>query len=259
MALTHGPFVPTPHTKDFPEKDKYGSDKKYFGDMVRYTGFIIENIINKLEELGIAENTLLLFTCDNGTGRGMVSWMGDRLVTGGKAFPVDAGTHVPLLAYWKGTIEPGSVCNDLVEFSDFMATLAEAGGAELPTDRVLDGISFLPQLLGKKGNPRESIIVHYDIDPDDKPKFRRVRFAFDGKYKLYMDGRMFEVAKDWLEQNPLAMEQAGKQARMARNRLQTVLDRQPEWQPDNSMFGGKPSKTFQQFLKLQAELSKKQD
>ncbi len=257
MALTHGPFVPTPHTKDYPEKDKYGSDKKYFGDMVRYTGFIIENIIKKLDELGIAENTLLLFTCDNGTGRGIVSWMDDRLVTGGKAFPVDAGTHVPLLAYWKGTIEGGSVCSDLVEFSDFMPTLAEVGGGQLPDDRILDGKSFLPQLLGEKGNPRDSIVVHYDIDPDDKPKFRRVRFAFDGKYKLYMDGRMFEVAKDWLEQNPLAMEQAGIQARKARKRLQAVLDQQPEWNPDNSMFGGKPSKNYQKFLELQAELSKK--
>jgi arylsulfatase A len=142
-----------------------------------------------------------------------------------------------------------------VEFSDFLPTLAEAGKAKVPTDRIIDGQSFYPQLLGKIGNPRENIIVHYDIDPDDKPKFRRVRFAFDGKYKLYMDGRMFEVAEDWLEQSPLALEQSSNEAKKARKRLQEALDDQPEWDPDNSMFGGKPSKAFQNFLELQAELS----
>ncbi len=257
MALTHGPFVPTPHSKNYSEKDKYGSDKKYFGDMVRYTGYILENIIKKLDEVGIAEDTLVLFTCDNGTGRGIVSWMGDRLVTGGKAFPVDAGTHVPLIAYWKGKIQPGSVCHDLVEFSDFMTTLAEAGNAKLPTDRVLDGRSFLPQLLGKKGNPRKSIVVHYDKDPDSNtPKFRRVRFAYDGTYKLYLDGRMYEVARDYLEQSPLNMVEAPRRTKQARAQLQSVLDEYPEWEPDNSTFKGENSKDFQKFLDLQADLDK---
>lgn len=257
MALTHGPFVPTPHSGDFPEKDKYGSSNKYFADMVQYTGYILEKIIKKLDDAGIAENTLVLFTCDNGTGRGIVSWMGDRLVTGGKAFPVDAGTHVPFLAYWKGTIQPGSVCTDLIEFSDFVPTLTDLGNASLPADRIIDGRSFLPQLLGEKGNPREAIVVHYDKDPDGKnPKFRRVRFAYDGKYKLYMDGRMFEIAQDYLEQSPLDMERCGEVVRDARTRLQAVLDQYPEWHPDNSSFGDKPSKDFQKFLDLQAELSR---
>ncbi|MCZ6674755.1 MAG: sulfatase-like hydrolase/transferase [Verrucomicrobia bacterium] len=257
MALTHAPFVPTPHSKDFSIKDKFSSDKKYFGEMVRYTGYIIERIINKLEETGIAEDTLVIFTTDNGTGRGVVSWMGDRLVTGGKAFPVDAGTHVPMIAYWKGTIEPGTICNDLIEHSDFLPTLAEIGQSKLPSDRVIDGRSFLPQLKGERGNPRDAVVVHYDKDPDsDKPKFRRVRFAFDGTYKLYLDGRMIEVAKDYLEQSPITLEHASKKIRKARAHLQEVLDKQPEWEPDNSTFGGKPSKDFQKFLDLQESLDK---
>lgn len=255
MALTHGPFVPTPHSRDFPEQDKFSSDKKYFGDMVRYTGYILERILQKLEETGIAEDTLVLFTADNGTGRGMVSWLGDRLVTGGKALPVEAGTHVPMLAYWKGTIEPGSVCHDLIDLSDYLPTLAEAGQGKLPTDRVLDGRSFLPQLKGQRGNPRQSVVIHYDKDPDAaKPTFRRVRFAYDGTYKLYLDGRLFEVGKDYLEQSPLDMNRAGPEVREARIRLEEALDDLPEWKPDNSTFGGKPSKTFQQFLKLHLKL-----
>ncbi len=256
MALTHGPFVPTPHSQDFPNRDKFSSDKKYFGDMVRYTGYILERIIQKLEETGIAEDTLVLFTADNGTGRGMVSWLGDRLVTGGKAFPVDAGTHVPMLAYWKGTIEPGSVCHDLIDFSDFLPTVCAAGQGKLPADRVLDGRSFLPQLRGQTGNPRDSVVIHYDKDPDfSEPKFRRVRFAYDGKYKLYLDGRMFEVARDYLEQSPLDLLQASSEVRAARVRLQEALNRLPEWNPDNSTFKGKPSVNFQKFLELQSKLA----
>ena len=257
MALTHAPFVPTPHSKDFPARDKFSSNRKYFGDMVRYSAHLMDRIVRKLEETGIAEKTLVIFTCDNGTGRGVESWMGNRLVMGGKAFPIDAGTHVPMIAYWKGTIERGSVCHDLVDFSDFMPTLAELGHAKVPTDRVLDGRSFLPQLKGQKGNPRDSVLVHYDKDPGSAtPKFRRVRFAFDGRHKLYLDGRMIEVANDYLEQAPLNMNRATSETQNARARLQTALDKMPEWAPDNSYFNGKPSKEFQKLLDVHANTMK---
>ena len=173
--------------------------------------------------------------------------MGDRLIYGGKAFPIDAGTHVPMIAHWPGTIKAGSVCHDLVEFSDFMTTFSAIAKGELPKDRVLDGRSFLPQLKGEQGSPRDSIAVHFDKDPGSKkPKFRRVRFAFDGSYKLYHDGRMIEVAKDWLEQHPLSISDAPS----ARKRLEDVLARYPKWSPDNSFFGDKPSKDFAKLLEL---------
>ena len=255
MALTHAPFVPTPHSKGFASRDKFASNRKYFGDMVRYSGHLMRRIIGKLEQTGIAEDTLVIFTCDNGTGRGVESWMGDRLVMGGKAFPIDAGTHVPMIATWKGTIEPGSVCHDLVEFSDFMPTLAELGHAKVPTDRVLDGRSFLPQLKGQKGNPRDSVLVHYDKDPRSAtPKFRRVRFAFDGRHKLYLDGRMIDVPNDYLEQAPLDMNQTTRETREAQARLQTALDKLPAWSPDNSSFKGQPSKDFQKLLDVHAKV-----
>ena len=257
MALTHAPFVPTPHSEGFSSRDKFASNRKYFGDMVRYSGHLMERIIGKLEETGIAEETLVIFTCDNGTGRGVESWMGDRLVMGGKAFPIDAGTHVPMIATWKGTIQPGSVCHDLVDFSDFLPTLAELGHAEAPTDRVLDGRSFLPQLKGEKGNSRDSVLVHYDKDPASAtPKFRRVRFAFDGRHKLYLDGRMIEVANDYLEQATLDLDGATSGTLNARVRLQAGLDTLPAWAPDNSSFNGKPSKDYRKLLDGHAKVMK---
>ncbi len=259
MALTHSPFVPTPHSKPFPEEHKTRSRGEYFGDMIRYTGFLVDRILDKLDELRLTENTLVLFTTDNGTHRGLVSRMGDRIIPGGKAIPVDAGCHVPMIAYWKGTIRPGSVCHDLIDFSDFLPTLAEAASTSVPKDRPLDGRSFLPQLLGELGNPRDEVIVHYDKDPAaETPTFRRVRFAFDGRYKLYDDGRLFDVPHDWDEETPLSSSEKTPYLRQIEARLQSAFGNLPAWTPDNRVFGDGPDSETSKRLKRKRTLRRQQ-
>ena len=249
MALTHNPFVATPNSTDRSVRAKTKSSPWFFDDMVQYAGVLVDRIRAKLDALGIAENTLVLFTCDNGTYRGIVSRMGDRVFPGGKGLPIDAGTHVPLIAWWPGVIGSNGVCTDLVDFSDFLPTIAEAAQASLPDDRVLDGRSFLPQLEGRKGDPRHAVVVHYDKNPDADPaKFRRVRFAYDGRYKLYLDGRLFDVPNDWQEERPIPVEGASEPARAARKALQTVLDSMPEWAPDNSAFPGGSDPEMEAYL-----------
>lgn len=255
MVLTHNPFVPTPDTPGLTDAIKFNSDDKYFGDMIRYSGKLVEKFLLKLDELGLAENTLVLFTADNGTFRSIESRMGDRVVIGGKALPIDAGIHVPMMAWWKGKIHAGSVCNDLIEFSDFLPTIVEAGGTNLPADRPIDGHSFLPRLKGEPYTPRETIFVHYDKSPDSQePEFRRVRFAFDGRYKLYLDGRLFDIAGDIEEEHPLDTIGANSVALAAKARLQSVLDSMPAWEPDNSFFGDQPDGQTKARIKRLAEL-----
>ncbi|MCP4642270.1 MAG: sulfatase-like hydrolase/transferase [bacterium] len=238
MVLTHNPFVATPDSKNQSDRARAGG-RAYFGDMVQYTGKIVDSILQELDTLGIAEDTLVLFTCDNGTYKGITSRMGDRVVRGGKALPIDAGVHVPLIASWKGVIEPNTVCTDIIDFSDFLPTIAQATEASVPTDRTLDGRSFLPQLKGDPAKPRRCALVHYDKKPDDpKPEYRRIRFAYDGRYKLYLDGRMYDVPNDWLEEHPIPQDAMPASASAARARLQDALDTLPEWQPDNSTFQG---------------------
>jgi arylsulfatase A len=258
MALTHAPFYPTPHSKDLATADKFKSDDRYFGDMIEYTGFCVTRILEQLDKLGLAENTLVLFTTDNGSNRGIVSRQGARIVPGGKALPIDAGCHAPLLAVWKGRIHPGATCHDLIEFSDFLPTIATLSEAKLPTDRALDGVSFLPQLMGERGNPRAAIFMHYDKDPMAKrPSTKRIRFAFDGHYKLYLDGQMYDIAKDIDEERPLDTAALSAEAQAARERLQKVLDAMPPWQPDNSAFsGGQDNGTkerLQELIELRAK------
>ena len=241
MTLTHSPFLPTPHSKDLAAANKFKNQDRYFGDMIAYTGYCVTRILKKLDELGIAQETLVLFTCDNGTNMRLASRTKDRIVPGGKGLPIDAGCHVPLFAQWKGTIKPGTVCDDLVDFSDFLPTIAEAGRAALPADRPLDGRSFLAQLKGQRGNPREAVFVHYDKDPQHaRPRFRRVRFVIDKRYKLYQDGRMYDIVDDIDEERPLDGAALSAQANAAREKLQPVLDAMPAWKPDNSVFGDGP-------------------
>lgn len=219
MALVHNPFVPTPDSEGW-EKEKQDSDNRYFTDMVTYMDKIVGRIIRKIDELGLRENTLVLFTGDNGTNKNIKSKMSDgQVIQGDKGNTTDAGTRVPLIANWPGVIPPGKVCGDLVDFSDFVPTFADLTGASIPDGMILDGQSFLPQLQGKKGKPREWIFCHYD--PKWLGRKEAVRFVRDKRWKLYDNGDLFDVSADTLERNP---NPAGQEAVSARKRLQAAFD-----------------------------------
>ena len=71
------------------------------------------------------------------------------------------GTHVPLVALWKCKTPAGTVSQDLIDFTDFYTTFAQAAGTELDATDPIDGRSFLPQLQGQPGKPREWVLCHY--------------------------------------------------------------------------------------------------
>ena len=212
MVLVHGPFVPTPDSANRKSKNK----QRNFGDMVTYMDKLIGRIVDKTVALGIADKTLILVTGDNGTHGSLTSKMGDVAVKGGKGKPTDAGTRVALVGYQPGTISKGQVTNRLVEFSDFMPTIAEASGSKAPEDH--DGVSFLAALHGKKSGPRDPIYIYYWPRPE---KGKPTRFARDQRWKLYGDGRLIDVQNDVFEKKSVSGHDE------IRNRLQGVLDRMP--------------------------------
>lgn len=224
MFLVHAPIGPTPES-DTPGEDDYG-------DMVKYMDKTVGKLVDKLNELGIRDNTLILFTGDNGSARR--SELRGQVVRAGKGSMRDQGTHVPLIANWRGTTHAGRVCDDLVDFSDFLPTLAQAAKARLPRDRVIDGYSFFPQLLGRKGNPRRWAFVHHwrsGRDPDTQ-----YRWARDKHYKLYhvvkagspkvarLDGMLFHTLADPDEKAPIPADDGDAEADAARKKLRRVLD-----------------------------------
>ena len=232
MMLTHDPYQPTPDSKDWdPKADGEGVNQApaHFGDMVAYMDKLIGKLLAKLEEQGLRENTLVLFLGDNGTGRGTRSVMGGRVVIGRKGSTVDAGMHVPLIANWPGRIAKGSVCSDLVDTTDFLPTICEASSVKIPEPEKLDGRSFLPQLLGEKGRPRDWIYAWYS--PRQGQVNKVTEFAFNHHYKLYRDGKFVDLAKDPDENAALSVASLTGDAAKASQSLQTALDQFKDARP----------------------------
>lgn len=224
MILTHCPFSPTPDSPDFMENDTtvmtYKGEAKYFGDMVAYMDKMVGNIDRKLAELGIAENTLVIFTGDNGTDTPIVSRFQGKDVAGGKLLSTDAGTRVPLVAKWPGTIEKGKTNSDLVDFSDFMPTMLDAADITVPKTLNLDGVSYLPQLRGEKGKPRDWVYSWYLYPGRKVPRV----FARNHRYKLYDTGEFYDVPADYLEERPLDLGSLDQNAKAVYLELKKVLE-----------------------------------
>ena len=164
-------------------------DPKYFPDMVAYLDKQVGIMMQTLDDLGIADNTIVIFLADNGTDRDLTNTWGDgKRLRGGKGTMTDRGTHVPLIVRWPGHIKAGSTCDDLVDFSDLFPTLCELADAPLPQAEI-HGRSFAPQLLGKPGHPREWVHIQNLED-------RQVR---NSDYMLNNHNELRRVVKLWEE------------------------------------------------------------
>lgn len=228
MILPHWPFQPTPDSADWDplEKKEWPRNKwnrPHFQDMVAYADKMVGKIDAALVQMGLRENTLLIFTCDNGTYPGITSPFKGRDVKGGKGSTPNAGTHVPMIASWPGTIKPGQVSQDLIDFSDMLPTLADLGGDQVPIDRLVDGRSFLPQLRGETGTPRDWIYCWYERDGKRSQAVKR--YARNQTYKLYRSGLFYHVPDDELENKPLDQDGLDANTRQLRTALKAVIDR----------------------------------
>jgi arylsulfatase A-like enzyme len=207
--------------------------------MVAHMDECVGRVIHKLDELGLRENTLILYFSDNGSPQETAQMQNGKLVQGGKGKPTDAGTHVPFIANWKGVAPAGVVNEDLVDSTDLYATILEAGGAQAPAGAVIDGRSLLPQIRGEKGNPKDVIVVWHDPRPGAaKENYTQLDlFARDKRFKLYDDGRLYDVPADVLEEHPIAPGKGSPEAEAARAKLRAALDavppdkRAPKWDP----------------------------
>ncbi|MEM9928783.1 MAG: sulfatase-like hydrolase/transferase, partial [Bacteroidota bacterium] len=224
MALTHGPFVPTPDSEEWQDATlHHGEDKKYFGDMVTYADKLMGRLLDHLEKEGLAENTLVLFYSDNGTHRSISSMANGKEVWGGKTLPNDSGTRVPLIAYWKNRITPGSRSEEMVSSSDFIPTILEAAGLEVPADFQTDGQSFYPTLVGGDSKRKDWVYIDYDPMPGwDKAHLTPSTFVKGKRYKLYDDGRFYDVDQDPLEERPFV--ELNPELVDLKERYQVILD-----------------------------------
>jgi len=238
MILAHAPYDPTPDSPEYtggekPQPNRASNVNPRFAGMVAYMDKLIGKLVAYLEENGLREKTLILFTGDNGTGAGTRSMMGDKVVVGGKGRTTVTGMHVPLIASWPGTIASGKVCQDLVDSTDFLPTICEAAGVKVPAELKIDGCSFLPQLRGEKGTPRQWYYCWFWHQEQ-----LRGEFAANQRYKLYRDGRFHDLDRDPDEQRPLKVESLDGEAAAAAKVLQAALDKYKDARPADLAPGG---------------------
>jgi arylsulfatase A len=134
--------------------------KATFAGMVTYLDDTVGQIRAKLDELGIADNTLVIFSSDNGPmsegGWDKSYFQSGGPLRGGKRDFYEGGVRVPTIACWSGQIQADSESNHVSAFWDFLPTACEAAGIAAPDS--IDGISYLPALLGKPDQPKHEYL-----------------------------------------------------------------------------------------------------
>ena len=150
MLLPHTPLLQTPD-------DKMGNRKGSLPNMVNYMDKIVGRLVKKVDELGISENTYIIFMGDNGTepdGYGDRKLVDGTVIHGGKRDLTEAGTHIPLLVSRPGKVAAGTA-PDFVDMADWLPTFCELAGVELPENDQFDGTSFANLILSGETNSRE--------------------------------------------------------------------------------------------------------
>ena len=128
-----------------------------YGAMVSYMDYSVGRVLDKLKELNLTKNTIIILSSDNG---GQIMVTSNAPLKGQKGNLSEGGIRVPLLVKWPGKVKPGTVCDVPVTVVDFYPTLAEMAGATIPRDKIIDGESILPLLGNKNKLNRKSIFWH---------------------------------------------------------------------------------------------------
>jgi arylsulfatase A-like enzyme len=205
----HGPLNPPPG---------FAGDKKdplaIRDAMLKSLDDGVGRILDAIEKNGIKDNTLVVFTNDNGPVLESMStpWRGTKNTT------FEGGVRVPCLLRWPGHTKPGTSNDGMIFISDFYSTFITLGGAKHEQERNVDGLDMTETLFGDKASPRKEIV--FEVEGSVRlPTIRR------GNWKL-MGDMLFNIKKDPYEKKDIAKENPGIVKRLA-NRLAKVNSERP--------------------------------
>jgi arylsulfatase A-like enzyme len=150
------PHVPLFVSQNFRGKSLRG----LYGDVVEEIDWGVGQVLNTLRREGLAENTLVVFTSDNGPWLTFDQHGGSAgLLREGKGCTFEGGMREPCVMWWPGRIKPG-VVNDMGATMDLYTTILTLAGAKAPTDRVVDGLDLCPALFGTGPSPRKTMFYY---------------------------------------------------------------------------------------------------
>ncbi len=163
LGSPHTPIVPSP---EWQGKSGLGD----YGDFVMQTDAVVGAVSDALERNGLTENTLIIFTSDNGCSKAAgiekLAAQGHKVsahLRGSKADIWDGGHRVPFIVRWPGTVAAGSTSDQLICLVDFFATAADIVGSPTPAGSCEDSVSFLPALKGEPIDSTRHGVIHHSI------------------------------------------------------------------------------------------------
>ncbi|MHC4323880.1 MAG: sulfatase-like hydrolase/transferase [Planctomycetota bacterium] len=233
MALTHGPLTTTPAEPDLEDS------KEKFKAMIRYTDLLVGRLCNALDKLRIRDRTIIIFTTDNGSGGGHTGTLNGRKIRGGKAKKTENGVCAPYIVNCPGLVPQSVVTDELTDFTDLLPTFAELGGAEVPKDLKIDGVSIAPLLLGKAKNSGRKWIMalgHGAAKLDENGVRGKVdyteRVIRDKRHKVWVSEQrkitqLYDLLSDPFEKKNLIASTKPEHL-AAISKFQTVADTMPE-------------------------------
>ncbi|MFN0110607.1 MAG: sulfatase [Blastocatellia bacterium] len=170
------PHVPLFVSDKFKGKTKRG----LFGDVVEEIDWSVGQVLATLKRLKLDDNTLVIFTTDNGPWLSYGNHAGSaKPLREGKGTEMEGGVRVPFIARWPGKIPAGAVTREPAMTIDLLPTLAKLIGAEVPKDRIIDGLDIWPILSGKKAakTPHDALYFYWG---------RELQAVRSGKWKLHL-------------------------------------------------------------------------
>ncbi len=167
------PHTPLGVSDKFRGKSKQGK----YGDVIMEIDWSVGEILNTLKKNGLEDNTLVIFTSDNGPWMNFGKHGGSALpLREGKGTSWEGGVREPCIMRWPGHIPAGTVCNKMAATMDILPTLAAIAGAPLPQQKI-DGVNILPLLQGEKeASPRNHLYYYYG---------KQLQCVREGKWKLH--------------------------------------------------------------------------
>ncbi|HIG28960.1 MAG TPA: N-acetylgalactosamine 6-sulfate sulfatase [Planctomycetes bacterium] len=213
MLLAHGPYGSTPLN----QKNAPVEKPEQYAGYVTYMDYLVGRLVDAVDEAGIADRTMIVFTGDNGSST--VGALHGSPYKKGKGQRADWGVHVPLVVRAPFLIpQAGLTSNDLVDFTDFYPTFVELAGGKLPDGIQIDGKSLLPSLSGDEDPFKKRNWIYSQIGD-----FRMVR---DWQFSLDNQGGCYRLSDDPLQKNNLFTSQE-RIIPGRRDRLKMILDRFP--------------------------------
>lgn len=183
----------------------------------------VGRVLQKLDELKLAENTIVLYFSDNGPN----SWRWNGGMKGRKGSTDEGGVRSPLLFRWPGHIQPGAKITQIAAAIDLLPTLADMAGVPITGDKPLDGISIKPLLLGTAENwPDRMIFSHWS----DRVSVRTQQYRLDN------DGQLFDMAADPGQHTDVAAQHPELTAKLVKARDEWAAEMLPGLRDDDRPF-----------------------